>query len=116
MDDRTLADDVESEIAWEPVLQPENIGVSVHDGAVTLTGYVSTFSEKQAAVHAAERARGVRAVADDIQVRLADLAQQDPEIAEAILHSFQWNTDIPESITVEVRNGWVTQWRRGVEP
>ena len=107
MNDRRLADDVETELAWDRVLQPENIGVTVHDGAVTLSGYVSTFSEKQAAVRAAERVRGVRAVADEIEVRLAD-GQQDPEIAEAILKSFRWYTDVPESVQAEVRDGWVT--------
>lgn len=107
MNDRTLADDVETQLAFEPVLQPENIGVTVHDGAVTLSGYVSTFSEKRAAVRAVERVRGVRAVADEIDVRLAD-GEQDPEIAEAILQSFRWYKDVPESVQAEVRDGWVT--------
>jgi osmotically-inducible protein OsmY len=107
MNDRTLADDVETELAWDPVVQPENIAVMVRNGAVTLSGYVSTFSEKRAAVRAAERVNGVRTVADEIEVQLAD-AEQDPDIAEAILASFRRHTDVPESVRAEVRNGWVT--------
>jgi osmotically-inducible protein OsmY len=107
MNDRTLADDVETELAWDPGLQPENIGVSVHDGAVTLSGFVWSLSEKQAAVRAAERVREVRAVADEIEVRLTDV-EQDPDIAEAILASFRWHTDVPDSVQAEVRDGWVT--------
>ena len=84
MNDRTLADGVELELASDPALQPETIGVTVHDGAVTLSGYVSSFSEKRAAVRAAERVHGVRVVADEIEVRLADV-EQDPQIAEAIV-------------------------------
>jgi osmotically-inducible protein OsmY len=107
MNDRALADGVETELAADPALQPENIGVTVHDGGVALSGYVWTFSEKRAAVRAAERVKGVRAVADEIEVRLAS-AEQDPDVAEAILASFRWHGDVPDSVQAEVRDGWVT--------
>jgi osmotically-inducible protein OsmY len=76
---------------------------------VTLSGYVSTFAEKRAALRAAERVHGVQAVADEIQVRLDDeTLALDPDIAEAILHAFRWNTEVPESVKAEVREGRVT--------
>jgi osmotically-inducible protein OsmY len=109
MDDSALTDDVVNELVWAAGLQPENIGVTVHDGAVTLSGYVSTFAAKHAAVRAAERVHGVRAVADEIQVRFDDeTLQEDPDIAEAITHSFHWSTEVPESVKAEVRDGHVT--------
>ena len=109
MDDSTLTDDVVNELVWGTALEPDNIGVTVHDGAVTLSGYVSTFAEKRAALRAAERVHGVQAVADEIQVRLDDeTLTQDPDIAEAIMHSFRWNTEVPESVKAEVREGRVT--------
>lgn len=109
MDVSTLTDDVVDELVWGTALEPDNIGVTVHDGAVTLSGCVSTFAEKLAALRAAERVRGVQAVADAIQVRLDDVTlAQDPDIAEAIMHSFRWNTEVPESVKAEVREGRVT--------
>jgi osmotically-inducible protein OsmY len=109
MDDSTLTADVVDELVWGTALEPDNIGVTVHDGAVTLSGYVSTLAEKRAALRAAERVHGVQAVADEIQVRLDDeTLVQDPDIAEAILHAFRWNTEVPESVKAEVREGRVT--------
>jgi osmotically-inducible protein OsmY len=109
MDDSALTDDVVNELVWAAGLEPENIGVTVHDGAVTLSGYVSTFAAKRAAVRAAERVHGVQAVADEVRVRFDDeTLEQDPDIAEAITHSFRWNTEVPQSVKAEVRDGHVT--------
>src|SRR5207244_427080 len=68
-DDKTLRDEVEQELEWDPKVDASNIGVIVKNGAVTLTGHVSTYTEKLAAVRAAERVYGVKAVADEIEVR-----------------------------------------------
>jgi osmotically-inducible protein OsmY len=107
--DDELKREIERELEWDPKVNAAHIGVVVRDGAVALTGYVSTYSEKYAAVRAAERVYGVKAVADEIEVRLggADV-QDDAAIAEAIIHSFRWNTLVPESVKAEVRDGWVT--------
>jgi osmotically-inducible protein OsmY len=107
--DQGLKKQIEQELEWDPQVDAANVGVIVRDGAVTLTGYVATYAEKYAAVRAAERVYGVKAVADDIEVRLSGKnVQDDTAIAEAILHAFRWNTVVPDTVKVEVRNGLVT--------
>jgi VCBS repeat-containing protein len=107
--DEALADAVRSELEWDPKVDQTHIGVAAADGAVTLTGYVRTYPQEHAAVRAAERIHGVRAVADELQVRLSQtLERNDTEIAEAISRKGQWNTLIPQSVSAEVKNGAVT--------
>jgi hypothetical protein len=78
------------------------------DGAVTLTGHVSTYSEKLAAAEAAERVYGVKAVANDLEVRLTD-TRDDSDIAKAIAHVLDSNTNIPTGqVRARVEHGWVT--------
>jgi osmotically-inducible protein OsmY len=94
---------------WDPqVSGPDAINVAVQDGAVTLGGHAPTYAEKLAAVRAAERVYGVRAVADEITVRLAGQPRDDSDIARAIAHVREWNTQIPEGkVHAQVRPGWV---------
>jgi len=109
MNDETLKSDVEYELEWDPKVDAAHIGVSAKDSAVTLTGYLPTYSEKYAAVRAAERIYGVKAVADEIEVRPSGSnAKDDPAITEAILHVFRWHTRIPDTLQAEVRDGRVT--------
>jgi osmotically-inducible protein OsmY len=75
MNDTTLADAVRTELQWDPKVDPAHIGVSAVDGAVTLTGYVASFPQEHAAVHAAERVHGVRAVADELDVTRSQSAE-----------------------------------------
>ena len=83
--DAEVEADVLSEIAWDPDLQGASITVVVRDGVVTLSGEVASLSARWAAEQAAKRVRGVRAVADDIEVRLAALGQRtDAEVAADI--------------------------------
>ena len=118
--DQELKQEVERELEWDPKVDAANVGVVVTDGAVTLTGYVSTYAEKLAAVRAAERVYGVTAVADEIEVRPSGKnVQDDTTIAEAIKHAFEWSTIIPDTVQAEVRNGGVTlrgdvewEWQR----
>jgi osmotically-inducible protein OsmY len=87
---------------------PDAIGVAVQDGAATLTGHVPTYAERLAAVRAAERVLGVKAVANDLQVKLADAPRDDSDIARAIAHVLEWNVQVHEGkVHAEVRNGWV---------
>ena len=88
------------------------------DGAVTLTGHVSTYAEKLAAARAAERVYGVvygvKAVANDLKVRLSGSPRDDSDIARAIAHVLEWNVQVPEgTVDARVENGWVTslRWR-----
>src|SRR5438105_14440809 len=89
--DQDIQRDVLSELAWDARLQPNEIGVAVKDGIVTLTGWVDSLIKKWAAEEAVLRVRGVKAVANDIEVRLPALAARtDADIAEAALHALKW--------------------------
>jgi osmotically-inducible protein OsmY len=117
-----LRSDVEQELAWEPRLDERHIMVGVNNGAVTLGGRVPTYSQKVQAVRAVERVAGVRAVADELQVRLAHShVRDDTDIAESVAHLLAWNIVVlPDSIQAEVENGTVilrglveTEFERG---
>jgi osmotically-inducible protein OsmY len=105
-----LQRDVQDELKWEPSLDEAGIGVSVHDGVVTLNGHVLSYSERTAAEKAAKRVFGVHAVANDLVVKLpGGRERDDTDIAEAALRALRWHTSIPEEqIKVVVSNGWVT--------
>jgi osmotically-inducible protein OsmY len=106
--DSTIRDDVQFEIKWDPKITSSDIGVAAKDGVVTLTGYVSSYWEKDAAEKAAKRVYGVRAVANDLQIRLT-YSRTDPEIARDCVHELESHVSIPsEKIKAIVKNGWVT--------
>jgi osmotically-inducible protein OsmY len=69
--DKELRNSVERMLDYEPQVTSTDIGVAADDGTVTLTGFVSTYAEKLAAEGAAKRTYGVKAVANDIQVKPA---------------------------------------------
>jgi osmotically-inducible protein OsmY len=108
--DTQIRDDVIDELRWDPqITGPDAIGVAVKDGAVTLTGHVPTYTEKLAAARAAERVYGVKAVANDLQVKLAGAPRDDSDIATAIAHVLENNVQVPEGkLHARVQNGWVT--------
>jgi osmotically-inducible protein OsmY len=108
--DAELQHDVENELRWEPSVEATQIGVSIQDGIVTLNGAVDQYAEKLAAVRSAQRVYGVKAVADDIQVRLPGSSERtDADIARAAVNALEWNNSVPrDRVKVTVRNGWVT--------
>ncbi len=108
--DKALQHDVLDELRWDPHVDAANIGVTVEDGVVTLNGHVADFAQKQAAVRAAKRVYGVKAFADNIQVRLpGSYERTDTDIARAAANVLEWNTAVPcDHVTVTVRNGWLT--------
>src|SRR5260370_17335469 len=108
--DSEIREDVLRELRWDPqVPDPEAIGVAVKDGAVTLTGRVPAYGQKLAAARAASRVYGVKAVADGLQVKLFGEPRDDSDIARAIAHVLEWNTNIPEGkVRALVQAGWVT--------
>jgi osmotically-inducible protein OsmY len=108
--DSQLQHDVMAELEWEPAVDHADIGVAVNDGVVTLSGYVKNFTEKLAAEKAVRRVAGVRAIAEEIKVRLAsDSKLADHEIAKRILDMIAWTVSIPnDMIKVKVEHGWVT--------
>jgi len=105
-----LQDDVLAELRFEPSVDASGIGVTVKDGIVTVTGAVKNYAEKYAAVHAAERVFGVKAVADEIKVELPSThIRDDEDIARAAAHALKWDVWVPQNqIKVIVKNGWVT--------
>lgn len=108
--DTELQKDVLAELRWEPALREEEVGVAVKDGVVTLTGYVDTYAQKFLAERAAERVTGVRAIAEELHVRLPKgLHRTDTDIAHAVANALRWDTEVPdEKLTAKVENGWVT--------
>jgi osmotically-inducible protein OsmY len=108
--DERIQQDVLAEIRWDARLQPNEIGVAVKDGIVTLTGSVDTFIKKWAAERAAQRVRGVRAVANDIEVRLPSSAERsDTDVAAAATRALEWDALVPtDRIDVTVSKGWIT--------
>ena len=108
--DSEIREDVINELQWDPqITEPEAIGVAVQDGAVTLTGHVSTYAQRLAASRAAERVYGVKAVANDLTVKLSGAPRDDSDIARAIAHVLEWNVQVPEGkVHARVSGGWVT--------
>src|ERR1700759_4723781 len=95
--DSEIKEDVTNELLWDPqITEPEAIGVAVQDGAVTLTGHVPTYAQRLAAARAAERVYGVKAVANDLKVKLSGAPRDDTDIARAIVHVLEWNVQVPE--------------------
>lgn len=108
--DLEIQKDVQEELKWEPFLKASEIGVAVRNGVVTLTGSVDSYSKKLSAEKAAKRVSGVTAVAQDIEVRLADGGRRsDADVASAVINALTWNSMVPhEKVKVKVENGWVT--------
>lgn len=108
--DERIQQEVLDELWWDAPVQPHEIGVMVKDGVVTLTGWVDSYTKKWAAEQAAHRVRGVKAVANDIEVRLPTSAERtDADIAAAAVKALEWDEFVPdENIEVTVEKGWVT--------
>jgi osmotically-inducible protein OsmY len=107
--DTQLRQDVLDELEWEPSIDANQIGVAVHNGVVTLTGSVPSYTERLAAERAAGRVSGVRAIAEEIEVKLPSSSQRnDTEIAEAVANALKWNPLVKQPIKVRVEDGVVT--------
>lgn len=104
--DRQIQKDVMDELAFDPSVSSENIGVSVKDRIVTLTGFVPSFGEKYAAEKAAFRVAGVRAVAEEIEVKLPGSSiRSDADIAKAAADALEWHSNIPATVQLSVEDG-----------
>jgi osmotically-inducible protein OsmY len=101
--------DVLAELDWDPQVPPTVVGVGVLHGVVTLTGWVDSYAQRWAAVRCAQRVRGVRAVADDIEVRPADVpGPTDSDLALAAARALEWDSFVPaERLDVTAANGWL---------
>ena len=110
MTDIELRQTVSDALEFEPSVNAANIGVAVMDGVVTLSGHVPTYAEKLKAEEVVMGVRGVKAIAEEIEVRPAGAhATADDEIARRVLEVLRWNTTVPDDrVKVTVQNGWVT--------
>jgi osmotically-inducible protein OsmY len=108
--DQEIQRNVLEELNWDARVQPNEIGVSAKDGVVTLTGWVDSYTKKWAAEEAAHRVKGVRAVANDIEVRIPTAAERtDADIALAVSRAIEWDAMVPtDKVKVTVSKGWVT--------
>lgn len=108
--DDEIRDDIIAELLWDPQIASTSIGVTVKEGAAVLMGVVGSYAEKLAAEQAAKRVRGVRAIAEEIEVKLpTDRTLRDEDIAERIARLLAWSSSVPdESLQAEVRDGFVT--------
>jgi osmotically-inducible protein OsmY len=106
--DHQLRQAVLRQLDWEPEVSSNEIGVGVAEGVVTLTGFVNTYAEKLAAEKTVKRVFGVKAVANDIQVRLLNV-RTDSEIATDVVHALEAHVSVPAAeVKATVRDGWVT--------
>ncbi|MCZ3380572.1 BON domain-containing protein [Rhizobium sp. AG207R] len=110
MDDITLRQNILDELEFEPKVDAAEIGVTARDGVITLTGHVGTYAEKDAAEKAARRVKGVRAIAQEIDVRiLGPRRTDDDDIARRAVKILDWNISIPKQmVQIRVCKGVVT--------
>jgi len=108
--DTDLRRDVLDELEWEPSIEAADIGVACHGGVVTLTGFAPSYAQKLKAEQVTQRVHGVKAVANDIEVRLSGRAvRTDSDIARAAVDALKWKSSVlDEHIKISVSKGWVT--------
>jgi osmotically-inducible protein OsmY len=110
VDDLQLRRNILDELDYEPSVDAANIGVAVENGIVTLTGHVPRYAEKLAAERAVRRVRGVRAIAEEIEIRVPNEKRtSDDAIAKRAVDILRWDTAVPkDAIEITVQHGWVT--------
>lgn len=108
--DYELRADVTAELGWDPRIRDEDIATAVKDGVVTLAGTVDTYAQRYAAERAIERVHGVKAIANDLVVKLPGaMERSDADLAHAAVNALRWNVQVPdERIQIRVASGWLT--------
>ena len=108
--DSQLQRDVFEELRWDPRIREAEIGIAVKDGVVTLSGFVDSYAQRNAAERAVERINGVKAVAEELQVRIpGSLHRSDTDIAHHAVAALEWDVEVPDDkIRVRVDNGRIT--------
>jgi len=108
--DADIQQDVIEQLSWNHYLNASEIGVTVRNGVVTLSGQVDSLKKKLTAEKEAKKVSGVKAIAEDIRVGISrDFKKTDSEIAQAILYALKWHSCIDEEdIQVTVEDGMVT--------
>lgn len=110
MNDKQLQQAVSDELAWEPSVTSEHIGVTARAGIITLSGHVPSYWEKRAAQAAATRVKGVKAVAEEIEVRLfGSNVWADDRIAERAVQNLASDGAVQnDRVRLTVEKGWIT--------
>src|SRR5687767_14161916 len=110
MNDKTLRQIVIDELDFEPRIDAAHIGVTAEGGVITLTGHVGSYAEKIAAEEAVRRVKGVKAIAEEIEVRYPFAKKTaDDEIAKRAVHILEWDSSIPKNrVEIKVQRGWIT--------
>ena len=108
--DKDIQKNITDELGWEPSLRNDDIAVGVRESVVTLGGFVDSYADKSKAERAAGRVKGVKAVANEVEVKLPTGSERaDPDVARAALDALQWNISVPhDRIQVKVEKGWLT--------
>jgi len=108
--DKQLKQNILAELAWEPSINAAHIGVTTHDGVATISGHVENYFEKRSAEAAAGRVKGVKAVVEEIEVRLpAHGKRTDEELAISAVNRLASDISVPhDAIKLTVEKGWVT--------
>lgn len=108
--DDQLQKAVLAELKWEPSITAAHIGVTAENGTVTLTGHVESYGQKHAAEMATGRVKCVKAIAEEIKVRLLfEIKRDDADIATAAIDRLAWDTGTPrDAVKVKVEQGWIT--------
>lgn len=108
--DEQIQQDILSELKWDARVQPHELGVSVRHGVVTLSGPVESYAKRLAAEEVALRVKGVKAVANDLEVHLPGWGERtDSELAEAAVRGLAWHPLVPATqIEVLVSKGWIS--------
>lgn len=108
--DEALKTLVLAELKWEPSISSAHIGVTAEDGTITLTGHVESYGQKRATELATARVKGVKAIAEEIEVRLPfTVKHDDTQIAKAAAERLLWDAETPrDRVTVKVEKGWIT--------
>jgi osmotically-inducible protein OsmY len=105
--DVRLRDAIVRQLDWDPEVDDSAIGVAAKDGMATLTGFIDSYAGKLAAERAVKRVRGVRAVANELTVRLK-VGRTDADIATDAARALKLRPGVPESVQAAVHDGHVT--------
>jgi osmotically-inducible protein OsmY len=110
IDDSEIRRQVLAELDWDPSIDASGVGVAVKEGVVTLTGSIGNYWQKKEVERVAKRVTGVKAVAEDLTIKLhGAAARNDADIAQSVLSGLRFNVAVPSHrIQVTVENGWVT--------
>ncbi len=110
MTDQTMKQTVLDELNWEPSIDAAHIGVTARDGVVTMTGHVASYAEKCAAERAVERVSGIKAVAQELEVRYPfSNTNGDEDIAQRAVQALSWDVFVPrDKVKIKVTKGLAT--------